>query len=31
MLAAIELPAHEGTGEQRVARINSFGQIRFMK
>jgi len=31
MLAAIELPAHEGTGVQRIARITSFGQIRFMK
>jgi len=31
MLAAIELPAHEETGEQSIARIKSVGQIRFMK
>jgi hypothetical protein len=30
-LATIELPAHEGTGAQRAARITSFNQIRFMK
>jgi hypothetical protein len=31
MLGATELPAHVGMGEQRIARITSFGQIRFMK
>jgi hypothetical protein len=31
MLAAIELPAHEDAGEQRIAMITSFGQIRVMK
>jgi hypothetical protein len=30
-LAAIELPANAGTGEQSIASKNSFGQIRFMK
>jgi hypothetical protein len=30
-LAGAEPPAHEGTGEQTIARINSFSEIRFMK
>jgi hypothetical protein len=31
MPGTTELPAHAGTGEQSIARITSFGQIRFMK
>jgi hypothetical protein len=31
MLGTAELPAQDGMGEQRIARIISFGQIRFMK